>query len=79
MVGNWEPAGSQYDWDEEGNEEEDTSYCAYEVGSPELGYLKLTQIAGTWYVTPTPGPVSEHQLSHNHHPPPRVVQDTRSA
>ena len=42
VVGDWEPAGSQYDWDEEGNEEENTSYCAYKVGSPELGYLKLT-------------------------------------
>ena len=37
------------------------------------------RIAGTWYVTPTPGPVSECQLSHNHRPPPKVVQDTSSA
>ena len=79
VVGNWEPTGSQYDWDEEGNEEEDTSYCAYEVGSPELGYLKLTQIARIWYVTPMPSPMSEHQLSCNHCPPPKVVQDTNSA
>ena len=42
VVGDWEPTGSQYDWDEERNEEENTSYHAYEVGSPESGYLKLT-------------------------------------
>ena len=78
VVGDWEPAGSQYDWDEEGNEEENTSYRAYEVGSPESGYLKLMRIAEMWYVTPTPGPVSERQPSRNHCPPPKVVQDTSS-
>ena len=78
VVGDWEPTGSQYNWDEEGNDEENTSYRAYEVGSPELGYLKLTRITRTWYVTPTPGPVSECQPSCNHHPPPKVIQDTSS-
>ena len=78
VVSDWEPAGSQYDWDEEGNEEEDTSYHAYKVGSPELGYLKLTRIARMQYVTPMPGPISERQLSHNHCPPPKVMQDTSS-
>ena len=28
VVGDWEPAGSQYKWDKEGNEEETTLYCA---------------------------------------------------
>ena len=78
VVGDWEPAGSQYDWDEEGNEEENTLYHAYKVGSPESGYLKLTRIAGTWYVTPMPGTMSERQPSRNHRPPPKVIQDTSS-
>ena len=79
VVGDWEPTGSQYEWDEEGNKEEDTLYHAYEVGTPELGYLKLMRIAGMLYITPTPSPMSEYQLSRNHHPPPKVVQDNSSA
>ena len=39
-----------------------TSYHAYKVGFPELGYLKLTQISRMRYVIPMPGPMSEHQF-----------------
>jgi len=51
MVRDWESHDLQYEWNEVADEEETPSYRTYEVGTPELGYLKLKRIAVTHYIT----------------------------
>jgi len=60
VVGDWGSGDPQYEWDEVANEET-PSYRAYEVGTPESGYLKLKRIAVMCCVTTT-----AHSPNHKH-------------
>ena len=62
------------------NEGGTPSFQAYKVGTPELGYMKLTRIAAAQYIALAPrDSAHEHYLSHHPYPPSNLTQDTSSA